>query len=101
MLADHRQDFDIVLDPGAVRWDGTTLNMIGATLSIPGITVGAAGVSINTYNASLPANSCVYVDISRTVGSALTLAQSTIANLTPVQQRLIVARNVGGSILLK
>ena len=102
MLADIRQDLNIALDAGSVVWDGTNISVTGASLSIPGTTVGAAPVAINTYSSTaLAANSCLYVDISRTSGSALTLAQSTLAALTPSQQRLIVARNIGGNIILR
>jgi hypothetical protein len=100
LLADAKQNFDIDIDPGSVGWDGTTISIVGAQLSIPGTTVGAAPVPINTYSAALPANNAVYVSFSRTSDTALTLATGTLASLTPAQQTLIVARNVGGDILL-
>lgn len=101
MLADNKQDFNIQIDPGAITWDGTTLGVIGAQLSIPGTTVGATPVTINTFSGALVANSCLYVDISRSSTSALTLASSTLAALTPSQQRLVVARNLGGNIHMR
>lgn len=101
MLADLKQDLNIALNPGAITWDGTNITVTGASLSVPGTTVGAAPVSINTLGSTaLPANSCLYVDISRTVGTALTLVVSTLAALTPSQQRLILLRNIAGSILV-
>jgi len=99
MLADLKQDMNIFIDPGTVTWDGTNITITSAKLSIPGTTVGAAPVSINNLGSTaLPANEALYVDISRTSGVALTLAQATIASLTPSQQRLIIARNLGGDI---
>jgi hypothetical protein len=104
MLASHKQDFDMILDPGQCQWDGTTITITNATLSIPGAVgataIGAAPIAINTYSAALPTNSCVYVDYSRTSGTALTLAQTTLALASPIEQQLIVARNIGGNILL-
>jgi len=102
MLADARQDFNIALDPGIITWDGTNVTISSAQLSIPGTTIGAAPVSINNLvSTAVPANSCLYVDIDRVTGAALTLAVSTLAALTPSQQRLVVARNVAGSLLVR
>jgi len=101
MLADHKQDFNIELDPGSVTWDGATLDISSAQLSIPGTTIGAAPVSINNFNAALAANSAVYVDINRTTAGALTLVSATLASLTPSQQRLVVARRIGSDIWVR
>jgi hypothetical protein len=102
MLADIRQDLNIDFDPGTVVWTGTNVTVTGAQLSIPGTTVGAAPVSVNTFGpAALATNSCLYVDISRTSGSALTLASSTLSALTPSQQRLVLVKNIGGSLLVR
>jgi hypothetical protein len=75
--------------------------MTGAQMSIPGTTIGAAPVAINTFSGPLVANSALYINLSRTVGTALTLASGTLASLTPAQQQLIVARNIGGAIQLR
>jgi len=102
MLADIRQDLNIELDPGTIVWDGSNIDITGAQLSIPGTTVGAAPVSINNIaSVALAANDALYVDISRTSGAALTLAQDTIANLTPVQQRLILVRRIANDLLVR
>lgn len=102
MLADIRQDFNIEFDAGDITWDGTDITVDNAYMSIPGTTIGAAPISINNLAATpLPANSCLYVDINRTTAGALTLAVSTLANLTPVQQRLVVLRNINGEILVR
>lgn len=102
MLADQKQDFNIELDPGIITWDGTNITVTNAQLSIPGTTIGAAPVSINNLGSTaLADNSALYVDISRTVGSALTLASAALSSLTPVQQRLVVARNIAGDLLVR
>jgi hypothetical protein len=101
MLADTRQDLNIALDAGTIGWDGTNITITSAQLSIPGTVVGAAPVAINNLGSTaLASNQCLYVDISRTLGTALTLAVAAISALTPSQQRLIVARNIGGNILV-
>jgi len=101
MLADIRQDINITIDAGDITWDGTNITVSNARLSIPGTTIGAAPVSINTLaSTALAANSCLYVDISRSNGGALTLTTATLASLTPSQQRLVIARNIGGELLV-
>lgn len=100
MLADVNQSMNLVFDPGSVTWDGTTLGITSASLSIPGTTIGAAPVAINTFSAAVPVGSAAYVNISRTLGTALTLSVATIASLTPAQQQLILAQNPAGNILL-
>ncbi len=103
MLSDIRQDLNITFDPGVVVWDGSNLTMTGGSLSIPGTTVGADQVDINNIGSTaLADNSCIYLDISRTVGTALTVAASTtIALLTPSQQRLILFRRIGSTLLVR
>lgn len=101
MLADVNQNFNLIVDPGLVTWDGSTLGMTSASVSIPGTTVGASPVPINTVSAAVPVGSAVYINISRTSGSTLTASVATIASLTPAQQQLIIAQNPAGSILLR
>lgn len=102
MLADSKQDLNLEFDPGTITWDGTNITVTSAQLSIPGTTIGASPVSINNLGSTaLAADSCLYVDISRTSGSALTLASSTLAALTPSQQRLVLIRNIGGSLMVR
>jgi hypothetical protein len=101
MLADIKQDINIDLDPGIITWDGTNITVTSALLSVPGTTVGSAAVTINNLSSTaLPANSCLYVDINRATSTALTLASSTLASLTPSQQRLVLIRNIGGNLLV-
>lgn len=101
MLADHKQDFNIDIDPGMVTWDGTNITIDNAQLSIPGTTIGAAPVAINNLaSTALPVNEALYVDINRTTAGSLTLAQAALGSLTPSQQRLVVARNIGGNLLV-
>jgi hypothetical protein len=102
MLADVRQDLNLSYDPGIINWDGTNIDFSGASLSIPGTSIGAAPVSINNLvSTPLAANSCLYVDIDRSTGSALTVASSTLVALTPANQRLILIRNVGGNLQVR
>jgi hypothetical protein len=98
MLADINQNFNIVIDPGNITWDGTTLTTSGASISIPGL-LGA--MLINDYSDVLPLDSAVYVDISRSSAVTYTLASAAISDLTPAQQRLIVARNIGNFLLIR
>lgn len=102
MLADIKQDANIAFDPGIITWDGTNVTITSAQLSIPGTGVGGSPVPINNLGSTaLAANSCIYVDINRTSPSALTVATSTIALLTPSQQRLVLVRNIGGNLLVR
>jgi len=102
MLADIRQDLNIELDPGTIVWDGANIDITGAQLSIPGTTVGTAPVSINNIaSVALADNEALFVDISRTSGAALTLAQATLVSLTPSQQRLIMVRRIGSDLLVR
>ena len=102
MLADTKQDFNIEIDPGTITWDGSNITVTSAQLSIPGTTIGSAPVSINNLGSTaLADNSCLYVDINRTTAGALTLTASTLAALTPSQQRLVVARNLGGTLIVR
>ncbi len=102
MLADLKQDENIEFDPGTIGWDGTNITIDSAQLSIPGTTVGAAPVSINNLGSTaLANNSCVYVDIDRSSGTALTVATATLASLTPSQQRLVLIRRIGSSLFVR
>jgi hypothetical protein len=102
MFADANQDLNLAFDPGTITWDGTNITITSAKLSVPGTTVGASPVTINNLTSTaLAANSCLYVDIIRSTGTALTLASSTIVALTPVQQRLVLVRNIGGDLLVR
>ena len=102
MLADVRQDLNIEFDPGTIVWDGAKITITGASLSIPGTTVGAAAVAITDYpETTLLAEHCIYVDISRTAGTTLGRTDDLLTNLTPSQQRLIIARRVGNNILTR
>ena len=102
MLADLKQDLNIEFDAGTITWSSGNITITGASLSIPGTTIGAGEVLINTLGSTaLADNSALYVDISRTTGTALTLASGTLASLTPNQQRLILIRNINGNLLVK
>lgn len=102
MLADIKQDLNIEFDAGTLTWDGTNITVTSAFLSIAGTTIGAGEVSINNLGSTaLVDNSALYVDISRTLSSALTLASGTLASLTPSQQRLILIRNINGNLLVR
>jgi len=102
MLADTKQDFNVEIDPGTIVWDGANVTITSAQLSIPGTTIGGAPVGItNLPSTALPDNSCYYVDINRTTAGSLTLTQSTLALLTPSQQRLVVVRRLGTNLLVR
>lgn len=101
MLADVRQDLNIVFDPGTIVWDGGNINMSTAQLSVPGTTVGAAPISINALVSAIPSNWCAYIDVNRTSGAGLTATVASIESLTPSQQRLIILRNIGGMLLTR
>ena len=103
MLADNKQESNIVFDLGDITWDGTNITLTSASISIPGTSVGANPISIaDVTSTALPTNSCVYIDINRTtaVGS-YTTAISTISTLTPSQQRMVIIRNVGGNLVVR
>jgi len=103
MLADIQQNYNVSIDPGLFTWSGTDITITSAKLSIPGTTIGAAAVTINNLaSTALADGECLYVDISRTVGAALTLSSPTaLTLLTPWQQRLVVARRIGSDILAR
>ena len=99
MLADNKQDLNILLNPGTIAWDGSNVDITNAQLSVPGTTVGAAPVSINNVvSQALADNEAIYVVVHRTNGAALTVAIDTLENLNPSQQRLILVRRLGTDI---
>lgn len=101
MLADIQQDENTRFNPGTITWDGSTVTITGASLSIPGTTVGASAISINTYSSAISDGHGLYVDISRTSGSALTLTDAALTAIVPSQQRLILVRRIGSDIWVR
>ena len=97
MLADINQNFGIISDFGNITWDGTNITINNMQLSIPAI---LGSVPINSFSGALTAGSALYVNISRTTNTALTLSSATISSLTPAQQQLILIQNVGGNLLM-
>jgi len=103
MLADLKQDENIIVDLGSVSWETFAVSITGASLSIAGTTVGAAAVDINTVSSqALADGECLYVDINRTNGSALSVSAPTLLSaLTPSQQRLVLVRRIGSNLLMR
>jgi hypothetical protein len=103
MLADIQQNYNVEVDMGFVTWVANQVSINSAQLSIPGTTVGAAPVVINNVtNQALADNECLYVDINRSVGSALTVSAPTLLSaLTPSQQRMVLVRRLGANIMVR
>ncbi len=103
MLADLKQDENILIDLGSVSWESNVVSITGASLSIAGTTVGAAAVAINTVTSqALSDGQCLFCDINRTNGSALSVSAPTLLSaLTPSQQRLVLVRRIGSNLLMR
>jgi hypothetical protein len=103
MLADVQQNYNVEVDMGSVTWSSNQVSINSAQLSIPGTTVGAAPVTINNVtNQALADNECLYVDINRSIGSALTVSAPTLLSaLTPSQQRMVLVRRIGLNMLVR
>ena len=88
-------------DAGVVTWDGTNITVTGAFLSIAA-DAGAGEIAINTLGSTaVPDNSCLYVNIDRSSGSALTLTVATLSSLPASRQKLVLIRNINGNLLVK
>lgn len=97
MLADTNQSLNLAIDPGQITWNGTNVTINNMQLSIPAV---SGATPINTFSGALASGSALYVNISRTTNTALTLSSAAISSLTPAQQQLILVQNVGGNLLV-